>query len=244
MSVPKDYNNDYIGIAKDLVSSLESNDHSHANKLLNKLCNTNDSVIFQEIGKLTRDLHDTLKGFEIDIEISELANTGIPDAKKRLNYVIEKTQEAADKTMSIAEKHIPDCEGLEIESKILSCDWERFMSKDMGADDFRVLAKRLTKYFDDNKSSYKGLIDGMNDIIMAQSYQDITGQVIKKVISLVQEVEDNLIRVIKVTGELTGENTESESGELVGPIIAGVNDSSEMLSSQDEVDDLLSSMGF
>jgi len=236
------FDDEYISIAKNMVIALESGDHKEANNLLNKLTNKNDSVIFQEIGKLTRELHDTLASFEADVNIADLAENEIPDAKKRLNYVIEKTDEAANTTLNIIEKCMPVCEQMEKESRQINDEWKKFMSKDMNADDFRALTKKLSKYIENNASAYHDVKTGMSDITLAQGFQDITGQIIKKVINLVQEVEDNLIRVIKVTGSINDKN-KSEKGKLEGPQIPGLH-SSEAVSGQDEVDDILSSLGF
>jgi len=236
------FDDEYINTARKFVSALESKDHKSANNLLNELNSSDRSVIFQEIGKLTRELHDTLSSFEMDMNISGITQNEIPDAKKRLAYVIEKTDEAANTTLNIVEKYIPVCESLEKNSEELSADWNRFIAKEMNADDFRSLAKKIPKYIDENKASYSEIKSGMNEIILAQGFQDITGQIIRKVICLVQDVEDNLIRVIKFTGAVT-EGSDKNKDELEGPQVPGLM-SSDAVNSQDEVDDLLSSLGF
>ena len=236
------FDDEYLGVARKFVLALESKDYKEANSLLNDLNNNSRSVIFQEIGKLTRDLHESLSGFELDMDIADLTQNEIPDAKKRLAYVIEQTDEAANKTLGIIEKYIPICESLEEESIHLTDDWNKFISKEMNANDFRLLTKKIGKYIDDNKSSYSGIKAGMNEIILAQGFQDITGQIIRKVIALVQDVEDNLIRVIKITGSVNDGKT-GKIEELEGPQVPGLK-SSEAVTGQDEVDDLLSSLGF
>lgn len=243
MSTLMKYDDEYINIAKNLVVALEVGNHNEANNLINSLTDSNESIIFQEIGKLTRELHDTLNGFDVGVDISDITNIGIPDAKKRLNFVIEKTQEAADITLNIVERYIPVCERLETETNILSCDWKSFTTKNMNAEEFRILAKKMTAYFNDNKETYNDIIKGMNEIIIAQGFQDITGQIIKKVITLVQDVEDKLISVIKITGQQKSD-TDSKKELLEGPQVPGIATESDTLSGQDEVDDLLSSLGF
>ena len=236
---------DYLETAKKFVIALESKDQNEADVLLNTLNTNNHSVLFQEIGKLTRDLHDTLRSFETDLSFSELAEKEMPDATTRLNYVIEKTDEAASNTLTIVETYMPICEAQEKETKLLESEWKKFISKEMKADEFRSLAKRLTKYFDKNKTSYSDIRSGMSEIIIAQDYQDITGQIIRKVINLVQNVEENLIRVIKITGD-TGKSTsenKNNSTDLDGPQVPEIK-SSDAVNGQDEVDDLLSSLGF
>ena len=243
MPVAIKFDDQYVEIARKFVTALEKKDHKEANNLLNELNNSNHSVIFQEIGKLTRELHDTLSSFELDMNIADLAENEIPDAKKRLAYVIEQTDEAANTTLSIVEKFIPICETLDKDSNELAIEWNRFVSKEMNADDFRDLTKRIKKYIDDNKSSYTDIKSGINEIILAQGFQDITGQIIRKVIALVQDVEEKLIRVIKITGAGAVDSRPAEKDELEGPQVPSLK-SNDAVNGQDEVDDLLSSLGF
>jgi chemotaxis protein CheZ len=233
---------DYLDAAKKLVVALESNDQNEADVYLNVLNTTNHSVLFQEIGKLTRDLHDTLRSFETDLSFSELAEKEMPDATSRLNYVIQQTDEAASNTLNVVEKYIPVCDMQVKESIALENDWKKFMSKDMSADEFRSLAKRLTVYFDKNRNAYIDIKAGMSEIIIAQGFQDITGQIIKKVITLVKNVEENLVRVIKITGGSSSKGT-SKQEFLDGPQIPELQ-SADAVNGQDEVDDILSSLGF
>ena len=246
----------YLQTAKKLVSALERDDQDEADSHLNSLNTSSHSILFQEIGKLARDLHNTLINFENELGFTELAEKDMPDATTRLNYVIQKTDEAASNTLTIVERFMPVCEELEQESQSLAGEWKRFMARKMGADDFRTLVRRLNGYFDKNQTSYSDIKSGMSEIMIAQDYQDITGQIIKKVISLVQNVENNLIRVIKISGEnkirsksvtkKKKRNTKSNSSKGTmpdGPQVPEIR-SSDAVSNQDEVDDLLSSLGF
>ena len=234
--------NEYLDAAKKLVIALENNDQDEADVYLNVLNTTNHSVLFQEIGKLTRDLHDTLRSFETDLSFSELAEKEMPDATTRLNYVIEQTSDAANNTLNVVEKYIPVCESKEKESINLYDDWARFMDKKMSVDEFRELAKNIKDYLAENGSIYSDIKSGMNEIILAQGFQDITGQIIKKVINLVTNVEENLIRVIKITGD-TSQKERVKDNDLEGPQVPEIQ-SSDAVHGQDEVDDLLSSLGF
>jgi len=99
----------------------------------------------------------------------------------------------------------------------------------------------------------------LNEILMAQSYQDITGQIIYKVIQLVEDVESNLVNLIKLSSDHLGhektiepeqkkkdnnKDKEQDKSSLDGPVVPGLANETETLSGQDEVDDLLSSLGF
>jgi len=238
------FDDESVSLAKALVVALESNNHEEADSLLNELSGSTSSVLFDEIGKLTRDLHDRLRNFESDINIADIDQTAIQDAKIRLNYVIEKTDEATNHTLNIIDSFVPVFDGLESKSSHLIEEWSRFIAKDMTADEFRSLSKNVTNYLSEANKNLSEFRLGMNEIVIAQSFQDITGQIIKKVINLVQDVETSLVRVIKCTGkEIEPEVSEKKSTASEGPQVTGLQ-AQEIVSGQDEVDDLLSSLGF
>ncbi|MDH5378429.1 MAG: protein phosphatase CheZ, partial [Gammaproteobacteria bacterium] len=95
--------------AKNLVESITSGDSDRALDAIARLASLHESALFQELGKLTREFHEALNTFSHDDRIAELAEDDIPDAKVRLSYVIEKTDEAAHRTLSAVENSIPIC---------------------------------------------------------------------------------------------------------------------------------------
>ena len=240
------YNDDYLIYAKELVNSLERDDTASAKVLIDNLTRLNETEMFREIGKITRELHNALASFEIDSHIARLAEEEIPDAKERLNYVIEMTENAANITLNVVEGLIPECNKAEAELQQLTDQWNHFLKKDMNADEFRHMVRHINEYFDAAGKNLRTLKGGLNEVLMAQSYQDLSGQIIKRVITLVQDVETNLVDVIKITGNrrtAVVSKLNPDNKELEGPQVPGIK-SSEAVSSQDEVDDLLSSLGF
>ncbi len=236
---------DNIARVKDLLASMERGDAKGANEVLDELSRIRESDIYKEMGKLTRDLHDAISAFGMDEQLSELAENEIPDARQRLHHVIDMTDKAAHRTLSEVEQSLPVCEGLESRSISLRDDWQRFKSRDMNLDEFKLLAKQLDEFFDDNTSDATSLRQSLNNVLMAQDFQDLTSQIIKKVIKLVEEVESNLVEIIKLTGahDLPKEDAKRKEEKLAGPVVPGVNDRG-TVSGQDDVDDLLSSLGF
>jgi len=233
-----------LSLAKELVVALEANESDKANHLISAIAEHNDAGIFKEVGKITRGLHDKLVSFESDLGVSDIDESEIHDAKLRLSYVIEKTSEAADQTLTIIESFMPSIDRQGKESESLINEWQKFTGKELSADEFRCLAKRVTDYLNESNALNADYKAGLNEIIVAQGFQDITGQIIKKVINLVQEVEDSLVRVIKCTGgEKSTRKITSSIDELEGPVVPSLK-TNEFVSNQDEVDDLLSSLGF
>ncbi len=247
--------------AKQLVALLEQGEQQQADQLLLSLVPTEpgklgdilqiDSDLFGQIGKLTRQLHTALTEFQLDPRITDLAHTDIPDAQSRLNYVIEMTEQAANKTMDAVEFSLPVADKLNESLANLHPRWQQVMSESTSMQDFKGLCQDTFTFVSEAVGDAAQLNNQLKDVLMAQDFQDLTGQVIRRVIQLVQEVEENLIRMLTVFGE------PEESGEEIktlqveptlnieaeGPVINSA-EREDVVSGQDDVDDLLSSLGF
>ena len=243
--------------AKLLVELLENGEQEQANELLLQISSDEQSELFAEVGKLTRQLHDSLKNFELDDKLSSLTQESLPDAKQRLNYVMEMTEQAANKTMDAIEASLPLADKLNDEINNLKPSWDRLMSRDLKLGEFKTLCRELDDFIQGTQKDTQQLHSLMTQVLMAQDYQDLTGQVIRRVIELVREVEDSLIYMLTVFGspvetskEVNEKNTivaevsSTELGQVAeGPIIDAA-ERDDVVSGQDEVDDLLSSLGF
>lgn len=238
-------NNYYLEQARLLVQQLESGDAEGASRSMDALSPLQESHLFQELGKLTRELHSTLNNFQLDSRISGLTEKDIPDAKERLNYVIVLTQQAADRTLTAIENLQPLTDALASRSHALQMEWDRFRRRDMQVDEFRKLSGELESYFQWIGENVPAIQGNISDIMMAQDFQDITGQIIKRVINLVQEVESGLVSLIRITGSQLVKPVEIGSERDItaqGPAVPGVDKG--VVKGQDDVDDLLSSLGF
>lgn len=236
---------DNLARTRDLVRCMEQGDEAGAREIIDDLARIRESTLYQEVGKLTRELHDAISAFGMDDRISNLAEEEIPSARERLNYVISKTDEAANRTLTAIEESIPVFDSFETRAQAMQQSWQRFVNKDLSAEEFRSLAREMNDFLTQIPDSSTRIRARFNEVMMAQEFQDLTGQIIKKVITLVGEVENNLINLIQVAG-LHGQpqaDGEREEDKLAGPPVPGV-DKGNIVSGQDEVDDLLSSLGF
>lgn len=120
MSDPAESTNERLKQAKKLVELLEANDNDGASSVIDELTGMRESEIYQELGKITRELHEALSGFNVDNRISQLAHEDMPSAAERLNYVIQVTEEAANKTMDAIEGTSPVASRIETRSKDLT----------------------------------------------------------------------------------------------------------------------------
>lgn len=253
MSLPnKVADDESLAQARQLVLALEDGDNEQASFLLDELARRRDSGLFQELGKLTRELHDALNNFQLDAKISVLAEQEIPDAKERLNYVITMTEQAAHRTLNAVEESLPIAQELQTRAQELHDKWTRFRRKDMDVEEFRALVPEIDSFLDLTSGHATKLNASLSDVLMAQDFQDITGQIIRRVINLVKDVEDNLVGLIRISGErmAPAEKAATRSGALseelsrgIGPQVPGV-DHADVVHGQDDVDDLLSSLGF
>ena len=232
-----------LSLAKSLVSNLEQGNSSEVDHILKNLLNQHESMLFQEVGKLTRQLHDSLGIFRDDERISHLAENRIPDARERLNFVIDKTEESAHRTLAAVEEALPIASDLAANGTAMHEEWNRFTRREMNVDEFKEMSKRISSFLASVESDAKQLNKGLSDIMMAQDFQDLTGQIIRQVISLVQDLEENLVTVIKKTGRVVNSSEGEKNITAEGPQI-NQEDNPEVMSGQDDVDDLLSSLGF
>lgn len=238
-----------VGDAKRLATFLEEGDNEAAKAILEATKIQDSMELFAEVGKLTRQLHDSLSSFNIDSRIADLANEDIPDAQSRLNYVIETTEQAANQTMDAVESSMPIAEKLSSDISNILPIWRRLMSRQLELGEFKVLCHSIDKFLEESDVESSRLNGLLTEVLMAQGYQDLTGQVIRRVIDLVKEVEDSLVNVLKVFGESDANDpARKEKKELTaqspeGPVIDAEN-RDDVVSGQDDVDDLLSSLGF
>lgn len=234
--------------ARALVKSIEQGNDSEVNSLIESIAIFHESTLFHELGKLTRQLHETLNNFHVDPRVEDLTKNEIPDAKERLNYVIKMTEDSANRTLNAVEAGLPIAEELKDKSNVLNKKWQRFRQREMPVEEFRELSNEIDDYLSWSVIQSEKVRENFSHILMAQDFQDLTGQVIRRVISLVQEMEGNLIDLVRISGqrmkkEPLEENVGSDS-KPDGPRIPGCDSHKDKLSSQDDVDELLSSLGF
>jgi chemotaxis protein CheZ len=197
--------------------------------------------MISRIGHLTRSLHDSLRELGYDRMIADAADA-IPDAQDRLRYVADMTEKAASRTLAATEAAQPLQEQLSAEATALSADWEKLYGNELSVDDFKALAGRTRDYLRAVPDRTRETNAQLLEIMMAQDFQDLTGQVIKKMMEMTHKVEQQLL-------DLLLEHIPSErraqlpAGGLAGPVIPG-KVAADAVTDQSGVDELLESLGF
>jgi len=244
--------------AEKLIEQLDAGDHAGAMSVVNELSEVRDQSLYREVGRLTRSLHEAIRNFQIDPRNAEQSEalSKMTDASDRLEYVVQMTSKAANRTMDLVEEAMPRASAMRDEAAELRDEWQRLRRREMKPAEFRALYARIDTFFINLNADACATYDNLSEILLAQDFQDLTGQVIQKVTTLVKEVEEHLLSLVmmasqvdQMTGtvhELDEKDKDKDKEALdrgVGPQI-NAEKQEDVVSGQDDVDDLLSSLGF
>lgn len=244
-------------VAGILVEKLEGDHYEEAMEVINRLVEMRDQSVFSAVGNLTRALHEAIKNVGLESGPgSEGAAAGpeMTDVSDRLSYVIDLTQAAADNTLEKVEAAVPVAAALGQHAGELRDQW---CQRPAGADRPDPAIQRKVEAFlaevETGTSDLRGLLQ---DILLEQGYQDLTGQVLARVITLIKSVEHDLVELVKIAGQveyLTGQ-VQAAGGDKArqslhdatraeGPNVHG-DRRQDVAHTQDDVDDLLATLGF
>lgn len=240
--------------AAELVEQVNAGEYARAMALINELNEVRDQSLYREVGRLTRSLHEAIRNFQIDPRNAEQSEalSKMTDASDRLEYVVQMTGKAANRTMDLVEEAMPRASAIRDEAAELRDQWQKLRRREMAPAEFRELYARIDTFFVALNTDAGAMYDNLSEILLAQDFQDLTGQVIQKVTTLVKEVEEHLLSLVVMAShvdQMTGTVHELEEREAisaeqgVGPQIK-TEEREDVVSGQDDVDDLLSSLGF
>jgi len=197
--------------------------------------------VFQRLGHMTRQLHDTLRELGYDRALEEAAKA-IPDARQRLAYVAQMTEQAASRVLNATDVAKPIQERLQQQAAALSGRWDRLFSGDLSVDEFKALSADTRAWLGEVPKQTAATSDQLMEIMMAQDFQDLTGQVIKKIVDLAQSMETQLLQVL-IEAMPADMKADAPEGLMNGPAMNAAG-RADVVSSQEQVDDLLESLGF
>jgi chemotaxis protein CheZ len=239
--------------AQQLISSVQDGNVDNAMQQLLDFNDGRNVDLYRQIGKITRGLHSAIVNMEIK---SDAVDDHQRDVHARLRYVIELTSAAANRTMDLAEDALPVASALRDESTKLAVDWEKLGNRELNAEDFRRLYVQMTNFLNYAATESERLHVGFTEIVLAQSYQDLSGQILQKVMTMLQTTEEDLVSLLALAGKVQEQgrgDAEDVAPQMSAEAIVQdkdiaaegpLPDSAGSLKNQDEVDDLLSSLGF
>lgn len=196
--------------------------------------------MLQRIGHLTRMLRESMRELGLDKGV-EKAASAIPDARDRLNYIANMTEQAATRVLNAIDAARPVQDALESDAEALVNRWQSWMDRQLGDDEIRDLVGQTNGFLRSVPEKTRDTNQQLMEILMAQDFQDLTGQVIKKVLDVVQLIESQLVGIL-LENAPEHLRTEASSSLLNGPQINP--DHPDVVGSQEQVDDLLESLGF
>jgi chemotaxis protein CheZ len=197
--------------------------------------------VLARVGQMTRMLHDNLRGLGFDKLLAKAAHD-IPDARDRLDYVAKMTEQAAQRVLTATETASPLQEKIEAGAGSISKEWQSALQAPFAEQQYRALAERTLAYLDETRGSATATRQQLLEIMMAQDFQDLTGQVIKKVTELAHGIEQQLVQLL-VDYAPPEVRREASAGLLNGPQINPTGNA-DVVANQGQVDDLLESLGF
>lgn len=225
---------DYIPALEALLETARAGNDQKFLAQLDDLTSLREKALFQDVGRLTRQLHESLTNFQLDSRVANMATADFPDARDRLDKVIAMTEKSAHRTMDLVEEAVPVVEDLMNVSSVVAERWSALKTGE-GPDDELVAETR--RCLAQSGEQAQSLRKTLSDVLIAQNFQDLSGQIIRDIIRLVKEVEDTLVNMIRISGgsaELVEQQADARRRR----------DDSERVQNQDDVDDILSSLGF
>jgi chemotaxis protein CheZ len=202
-------------------------------------------TVYTRIGQMTRQVHDTLSALGFDKTLQQAAEA-MPDARQRLSYIAQMTEQAASRVLNATDIAKPAQDKILSGAEQLNAAWEKLFANQLSVDEFKALAARTRGYLgavvEDSHTVNAQLIE----IMMAQDFQDLTGQVIKKVVDLAQQLESQLLEVLLETipaDKRPEKLVDRNAGLMNGPVVSAEG-RDDVVTSQEQVDDLLESLGF
>ncbi|MFT0546637.1 protein phosphatase CheZ [Allopusillimonas ginsengisoli] len=196
--------------------------------------------LIQRIASLTHMLRASMRDLGLDHAIKEAAHA-IPDARDRLRYVATMTEQAANRVLNAAEQAQPMQEEMKRQALALDTRWQAWFDHPVELDSARELVDATRTFLAEVPNRTQTSLDLLMDIIMAQDFQDLTGQVITRMLGVITAIETELVQVL--IDNVSHEKREEAHSLLNGPEVSPEG-KIDVVTSQDQVDDLLASLGF
>ena len=190
--------------------------------------------LYQQLGVITRQLHESLTHLDVMTQL-QVAAGGLPDARSRLDYIARKSGESAEKVLNSVDQ-------AKFEHQRIA-DATRALAASLAADPARAMASgAVMNYVGDVEGATARIDAHLTDIMMAQDFHDLTGQVVAKVVVLATDLETSLLKLL-VRAAPAEYAHRAETASLQGPVVAPAG-RGDVVQNQGEVDDLLASLGF
>jgi chemotaxis protein CheZ len=242
---------EYSACVEALNEALRTEDEKAFFAAVDHIVHMREPGMFGELRKLTGDLQKALERFSIESKLADIAENEIPDARMRLNHVISMTDEAAHHTLDLVEQSGPLAERSAKAAATLIDMVNAYRAQSTGVQGFEGVARSIDAYvpvvraveafLPTVRADSETIRRNLSEVLLAQGYQDLTGQIIRSVMKLVEELEASLTELSRLSGDVVEHTSMGESAGH-GPAVPGVT-KGEIASGQTDVDALLSGLG-
>jgi len=195
----------------------------------------NNRPIFERLGGVVRVLHDSMRELGYDRSLADVTHQ-ITDAHGRLEHIATLTEQAANKVLNATDEGMPAQDELAKKAKDIDDRWAQLFAGKMSVDAFKILSKDSQNFAKDTIASTEEEKARLLSIMMSQDFQDLTGQLIKKVVAITSAVERELAQILI-------DNAPAAAKEKAVELMSGPSQPAHALE-QDDVDNLLDSLGF
>ena len=191
--------------------------------------------MFERLGGVVRVLHDSMRELGYDRSLTDLTSQ-ITDAHERLDYIATLTEKAANTVLNATDEAMPEQDNLAKRAKDIDDRWSNLFSGQMSIEAFKTLANDSQNFAKETIASTEAEKARLLAIMMSQDFQDLTGQLIKKVLKITGDIECELAQILL-------DNAPAEIREKAVELLEGPSVAASALV-QDDVDNLLDSLGF
>ncbi|ENO96296.1 protein phosphatase CheZ [Thauera phenylacetica] len=201
-----------------------------------------EGVVYNRLGQLARQVHDALRELGLDTTLHRAAEA-VPDARQRLAYVARTTEQAASRVLNATDVAAPIQAELASGADALCARWDELYAGRLSPEAFRELSADTRAFLGAVGEGARGTGAQLHEIMMAQDFQDLTGQVIKRLVELTRTLETQLLQVLIEAAPAQALEAEQATGLLNGPVI-DAGGRSDVVQDQAQVDELLERLGF
>jgi chemotaxis protein CheZ len=201
--------------------------------------------MWEDLRALNASLQRTLDEFRNSFRRASSAGKEMPDARVRLDHVLKLTEDAAHRTLDLVERSGPLADRLSVDAVALIDPIRQARVAYTGTAVAELLF-RVEDFLGRVQHDGSSVRANLAEVLMAQSYQDLSGQIIRTVIKLVAELERTLAHFSELAGEggaqqVAAAAEPASSGHGFGPAVPGVTTGA--VGEQGDVDDLLADLG-
>lgn len=234
-------------LVEELAGAVRNDDEPGFLDAVGRLIAEHDRGLIREVGRLTGEMQAALERFQVDPRMLDLAENEVPNARIRLEHVLKMTDEAAHRTLDLVEASCRPAERTGAAAERLALLWSQRREDDPECHELR---QDTEEFLNDVRRDAEQVRSNLREVLLAQGYQDLTGQIIRSVITLIAEIEEVLAGLTRLShhrsedARASAGGPENASSAGFGPQVAGLKQKQNTaVGGQDDVDSLLSGLG-